>query len=331
MATTVIGAFSEFSKNIIDLDADETATARSSRAWLVDRIHEFPGKDANFPSLNNSMDIYFGSFERKTKKRLLNDIDIMICMTAEGASYEESGKTLSVTTTNQNSPLYNFRQVQSDLVHSQRVINKFVSLLSGISQYGKAEINRRGEAATLNLASYDWTFDIVPCFITTPEWNGKTYYVIPDGSGNWKKTDPRIDRDRANKVSALRGESILGIVRLIKYWNGRPTMPSIPSYAIENMVFNYYEINEATKYPDWEFRKLMNYISTQILYSIPDPKGIQDDLNTLNWDDRLAVSNRCNYDHQRSTEAIAFEQTSAMEKSIRKWGEIFGSSFPVYG
>lgn len=50
MSKTVIQAFDEFLKNRVNLDSNEVDNARRSRDWLVQRIHEFPGKDSSFRS-----------------------------------------------------------------------------------------------------------------------------------------------------------------------------------------------------------------------------------------------------------------------------------------
>ena len=56
-------------------------------------------------------------------------------------------------------------------------------------------------------------------FFTAPEYYNynKQYYLIPDGEGNWKKSDPRIDRENIDKLN----ETQLNIIKLIKYWNNK--------------------------------------------------------------------------------------------------------------
>lgn len=63
----------------------------------VDRIHEFQDKDSTFPSFYRDKDIYFGSFARKTKKRELDGIDIMICLSGQGGWYQEYSDRIEIT------------------------------------------------------------------------------------------------------------------------------------------------------------------------------------------------------------------------------------------
>lgn len=328
MAADVIEAFNEFLSQTVNLDSEVSDLAKRSRDWLVDRIHAFPDNDNSFPRLYDGMDIFFGSFERKTKKRELDDIDLMICLSAQGVTYSEWGSKVFIGNTREGSPLHNLRFDDGIYLNSKRVINKFIPALAGIPQYEKSEMHRRGEAATLSLKSYPWVFDIVPCFMTGEELNGKTYYLIPDGDGHWQKTDPRIDRARVERLSALRGTTMLDVIRLTKYWNCRPTMPTIGSYTLENMVLDYYETSDCGKFPDLEFIKVVKHVENAIFSSVIDPKGLQGDLNSTSWADRYKISLRCASDHLKCEEARELERQKEYRRSASKWREVFGDSFP---
>ena len=43
-------------------------------------------------------------------------------------------------------------------------------------------------------------------------------YLIPDGNGNWKKTDPRIDAANVTNLNQQHNGNILKVIRLAKYW-----------------------------------------------------------------------------------------------------------------
>ena len=97
MAKTVISAFSEFLKDKVNLDPDISKTARTSRDWLIDQIHTFTAKDDEFHSFYQDKDIFFVSFARKTKKRALDDIDIMIGLSGDGGTYYEYSDRIEIT------------------------------------------------------------------------------------------------------------------------------------------------------------------------------------------------------------------------------------------
>lgn len=330
MPKTVNGAFDEFLKETVNLDKDETTTARNSRDWLLGQITLF-GSDTTFPKLWQEYNIHFGSFARRTKIRPLDDIDLMIGLSAQGATYTEYVDRIEIVV-NPETNLKSFCNNDSNVLNSIKVVNKFVSKLSGIPQYKNAEIKRNQEAATLNLKSYDWTFDIVPCFFTSTDTYNRTYYLIPDGKGNWKKTDPRMDRDRTQSINQKHNGRVLNVVRIIKYWNKRPTMPTMSSYLLENLILNYYDsqIDCASQYVDVEIPNILNYISNNIHYNVNDPKNIQGNINRLSYEEKVKISDRAKLDYQKSIDARKLEDNNEHEKSIKKWTEVFGDKFPKY-
>ena len=72
MAKTINEAFSEFMQNSVDLDPKDVVTARYSRDNLLENIGELDcrGFFRSYPDVN----IQFGSFARKTKKRPLDHV-----------------------------------------------------------------------------------------------------------------------------------------------------------------------------------------------------------------------------------------------------------------
>lgn len=334
MASTVTAAFNEFLKDTVNLDPADTKKARSSREWLLGQIQCFPSSSDTFPDLYSEMDIHFGSFARRTKTRPLDDIDQMICLHASGGCYYPYTDKIEITVPETATKLKALCNEGTNVLNSRKVINKFVAQLGTVPQYEKAEIKRNMEAATLKLVSYDWNFDIVPCFHTVVEsLTNRTYYLIPDGHGNWKKTDPRRDRARVSEVNQAHDGHVLNVIRIIKYWNKRQTMPSMESYLLEAMILNYYFVNRSTKasqYVDLEIPNILNHIKSAVLGSVNDPKEIQGDINTLSWEDRLKIYTRADSDYQKAVEARNLETTDKQKESIQKWGEIFGSAFPKY-
>jgi hypothetical protein len=332
MVRTVIEAFNVFQSDYVNLDPKQTKLARDSRDWLLDQIHTFPNKDYSFPSLYSEKDVFMGSFARRTKKKELDDIDIMIALNGEGSVYHEFNDRIKIYVSDAAYKLKALCGEKTNILNSRKVINQFISLLDQVPQYEKADITRNKEAATLNLKSYPWTFDLVPCFITQKDYYNKDYYLIPDGNGDWKKTDPRIDRQRVTDINQSHDGNVLNVIRLMKYWNKRPIMPSMSSYLIENIILNYYstKVVKASKYVDLEIPGVLYYIKNKIFDHVNDPKGIQGNINQLSPEEQDKISNRADRDYEKSLEAIDLENRSLYKLSIEKWGEIFGYNFPTY-
>lgn len=182
--------------------------------------------------------------------------------------------------------------------------------------------------ATLQLKSYTWNFDVVPCFYTN-----KDYYLIPDGAGNWKKTDPRIDNERTTNINQKHNGKLLELIRLVKYWNNRRVTLKIGSYLLECMILNRYENNQTPDnwWIDLQFGDTMKYLSSAILMDVNDPKGIQGNLNDFSWDNRCKISTALSKAYNKAAEAANLELEKKDQKgAITKWREVLGSSFPEY-
>jgi len=332
MATTVNSAFDQFMADHVNLDPDVTSLARASRDWLVNQIAALPGRHADFPPLYPDVDVHYGSFARKTKIRELDDLDMIIGLKALGTTYHRVDGQVRLTVPN-GIVLAGLCHDGTNQLNSRRVINRFVSGLTEVPQYEQAQIKRNGSAAVLKLKSYSWSYDIVPGFFTVPEEDGRTYYIIPDGDGHWMKTDPRIDQERISAVNQAHDGRVLRALRLVKFWNRRPTMPSIPPYMLETLILSHYETaaTKATDYVDLEFIPILESLAVSVLGAVSDPKRIQGDLNSLAVEERIAVSSRAFSDTVRAKAARRAEQNNDHRTSIAAWGEILGPSFPTYG
>ena len=336
MATTVTSAFNTFQKDIVNLDSSTTINARSSRNWLLEQIAKFPDKNSNFPILYPDINIAFGSFARKTKTRPLDDIDLMVGISADGCYYSEnSWDDISLCfPDNYTGKLKNYADTRnSSYLSSTRITNAFKTELGNISQYSSAEIKRDGEAATLKLVSYSWNFDIVPCFLTSPDSDGNSYYLIPNRSGSWKKTNPKTDRDRLSAVNQNQSGNVLNVIRILKYWKQEKKV-NIGSYLLEAMILYYYESkpnNTCSEYVDLELENVFNYLANSIINNVADPKNIQSNINDIDYYSRYSLSEKFKKFAQLSSDARELEKEEKLKESINAWKKVFGDNFPDYG
>ena len=325
MATTVDNAFDEFLKDTIRLNPDKMVTARISRDNLISNLNDFSGDD-DFFTLVPSCHLKFGSFARKTKIRPLDDIDLMICISGDGRTYVNYGSTYYINGLESDST--NGLMINgTSYLNSTKVINRFIKKLADLNDYSKAEMHKNMEAATLKLKSYDWNFDIIPCWHMDID-----KFLIPDGAGNWKLTDPRVDNQRTTDINQKHKGKLLDVIRVMKYWNNRAITYTMGSYLLECMILNVYDNTvEKDKYwVDLEFRDLLSSLSNMIMHSVYDPKGIQGDLNTFSYDERVAISNALAEAYKKACEARQFESDKNQKAAISKWGEVLGSAFPDY-
>lgn len=329
MPTTVYTAFADFMKDTVRLDPDRTDVARTSKNNLVNEIINFPN-GGEFPPLHPDNSIDYGSFSRRTKIRPLDDIDLMIVMNAQGSTYLETVSEIEIHAHPDSKILPTLCNDGTLILNSIKVNNLFKDHLKNVSRYRKADIKRNMEAVTLNLESYEWVYDIVPSMKASGEGD-KKFYLIPDGKGNWKATNPKIDQERVSTINGLQNVSVLDMVRIAKFWANHAAIPEIKSYFLENLILNYYNSGvSSVVYLDIELVKILAYIYHNIHNVLNDPKGIQGDINHLIYDEREKVKAKAADHYHKAVEARALEQDGKMKESINKWREIFGVEFPTY-
>ncbi|MDE7056432.1 MAG: hypothetical protein K2O64_04225, partial [Lactobacillus sp.] len=284
-------------------------------------------EEDDFFSIYSNKNLKYGSFARKTKIRELDDIDLMICLSAEGVrtyvEYTDCIYMFGSDADRRNGLITS----GTDYLNSTKIINRFIKKLSALSDYSKAELHKNQEAVTLQLKSYTWNFDIIPCFYTDRE-----FYLIPDGAGNWKKTDPRIDSNRITEINQKHNGKLLELIRLAKYWNNRKVTLKIGSYLLECMILEIYENMSASNkwWIDLEFKDVLYKLSEAIKYDVNDPKGMQGNINNFDIYDRIKISNALCMAHEKAAEAANYERQGDQKRAIETWGDILGLEFPEY-
>lgn len=324
---TVNEALNKFMKDNVNLDPDVVVAARKSRDNLLSNISEF--SDDDFFKLWSDIDRHFGSFARKTKCRELDDIDLMIGISAEEAAYDSLAPWNNVTIYSSTSSLIQKSCTNYDgTLNSIQVLNRFKEKLKHVREYSRSEIRRNHEAVVLNLISKDWSFDIVPCFQTVQEANGRSYWLIPNGNGKWKKTDSDMDQNKVTSVNKDSSGNLLELIRLCKKWNKTKNVKNIPSYMLETMLVKYaedYELDSRLKY---RFKDALKYISENIYYRVEDMKKVQGDLNNLTLGERINISEAAERDYKKINNALNEEASGHTHKAIQIWREVLGDEFP---
>lgn len=337
MPYRVNSCFDDFIRYRVNLDPDRTKVARASRNNLLNNLQELSNAGV-LPKHYAEKNLSYGSFARSTKIRPLDDIDLMVCLSACGGHYTEITRNTLYTIKMQDGlEIYDELKDDDGNLNSRKLINRIIKGLSSLRDYQKAEIKRNQEAATLQLKSYEWNFDIVPCFYANDD-----FYLIPDGKGNWKKTDPRIDDQRMNRAKAIvsqwnsNAKDLQTFIRLMKYWKRENWADVVGSYMFEQMVLTFVESHGLKS--DWQsnVQDCLLSFSQQILGTVNDPKRMQGDLNTLDYDSRRRYSQIANSDYNTSRTAIIEEATANMlqrthERAISLWNDVFGEGFKKYG
>lgn len=320
--------FKNYVSENINIDSKKSARARTSRNWLTSNIKDLSQKNEENLELYSDSEfaLKMGSFARKTQIRPLDDVDQMIIFSAKGS-------TANLDTSQWNQVFVNVPNSAPELkkmdgengLSSIKVLNYLKQLLNGISQYQSADIKRSQQALRLELSSYDWGFDIVPGFRTVDDEQGYYYYIIPNGNGTWEKTDPRIDRQNLTEYQKETPIDLREVVRIIKYWRkAHNAVCKLNSYALETTVLDFIDTNPIYSNSREFIENFLLYLSKAVLGSVQDRKGIQGDLNSLDYIDRLEIQEKAIYYHDMIKEANNYESESMSEQAIKSWTNFFG-------
>lgn len=165
MATTVNNAFAEFMKEKVNLDQEKTKIARSSRDNLIDNIKGFSG-DSDFFVVYTDKILRFGSFERGTKIRPIDDIDLMLCLSGEGTrTYIQSGEVFYINGSDADSK-NGLMTDNTNYLNSTSQTNRFKTYMMNLIN---AE-NTEGSAYRENIAKLHGS--LLNAAITTQEYIG---------------------------------------------------------------------------------------------------------------------------------------------------------------
>lgn len=331
MSLSVDDAFKKFLIDVVNLDKNVSDEAKENRTELVSVLDL--EKDDSFFKPYKNFNYFFGSFSRKTKCRPLDDLDIMFGLSTEGNTYiAYSWNDIRIDPSTESPAQQECKDMYGNL-DSNKVLGKIKKKLKEICDLRVNDVIKNGEAITVNYKSKEWSFDIVPCFFTKPESDGRTYYLIPNGTGAWKKTDPRIDNERVKGLVEKNGTIILDAIRLFKYWNKNAKVVTLDGYVAESLLLDYYENTnqECSKFVDFEFIKLLAYVRDNITKDIYDHKNIQGNINNLDYWERYNVRQKVENIYIKAIGALNAEiKEHDYCKSINIWRDIFGGEFPTY-
>jgi hypothetical protein len=209
-------------------------------------------------------------------------------------------------------------------VSSTKILNRIKTYLTHITHYQKASTNKRMQAVTFQLKSYPWVFDIVPAIPVYGYDDHVTHYLIPDGHGNWIRTNPKIDAKNMATANKEHQGKLLAIVRLLKYWNNRTHKPRLPSYYFETLVIQTFRYAAPIKSDAEALEYFFRHASTHLMGSCPDPKNLGGNLDSgISWENKEKVA--------KAFRTAAQQVRYAIMAAISWWRKIFGTKFPSYG
>lgn len=333
MVYTVWNAFNQFRQTTVDLDLEVVRIARTSRDYLFEQIKKLNKNNAGFPRLEGSF-LCFGSFARKAKTRPLDDIDLLILLDGTGLQVqpvETSIYTFRLQLSSHSASLAPFAD-DYGYINSTKILNNLKVHLAQVNSYQQAGLKKSMQAVVLSLKSYPWVYDIVPAVPVNGYNVSSSYYLIPDGAGNWIKTDPRTDSRNITEVNLKHQGKFLPTLRLLKYWNSRSHKPRLASYYFETLAIKVFR-SAATidDYPK-AIKYFFDCCPSFFMFSCPDPKNLGANLDaTVSLEIKAKVVKSMHEASWLTGQALRYEDKSEPKEAIASWQQVFGTKFPSYG
>ncbi|MCC7303489.1 MAG: nucleotidyltransferase [Bacteroidia bacterium] len=227
-----------------------------------------------------------GSYERDTIIRPLKDIDLFAVLKRD-----------------------KWADQYGNLPSPQSVLTKIKNYLNGLNDY-KGKVTQNRPCVTIELSDKD--FDVLPSF----EQQGGGYLIPNHNLSSWIFSYPEQLTKNLDDIHKIRNYKVKPTIKAVKYWNREAGM-LIPSYHIEEVAINIFQVSSFTNYEEsirlWfnnvEFHLQSNKFKSNDDYTaaINKIKKVKDKLNDAK---RL-------YDEKKEDEAIAI------------WKAIFKDEFPT--
>lgn len=330
-------AFNKFQR-IVDIETKTYKSGRSSRNFLQTRITALSKSDPLFPKITGRY-IPYGSLARKTKIAPLDDIDLLVILSDKllkeeafyGAPYSPHTKRLAIT--NGTAPLAAY--AENGYVNSKRILNRMKSQITKLHNYKYSSVKRNLQAVTLQLKTQTWNFDLVPAVAVGKVVSGKTvvaHYLIPDGKGEWMRTDPRKNATDTTAANRQHNGLLIPTIRLLKHWNRMTRKPRLSSFYFETLALRVFHYAPTITTIPGAVKYFFDHCPSYLFQSCPCPTGHGPNLDaSVSWEIKNKVATAMRADANDAGLALQHEQQGDIKNALRHWRRVFGTKFPTYG
>lgn len=239
-----------------------------------------------------------GSYDRHTKIKPLDDVDIFAVIKSDGAQAH-------------------FREEAPD-----RIVNALATELDGKFKHAEPS----GIAVRISMSDDDGeaSFELVPAFA-----HASSGFEAPDPDrGRWIRTDPNVHAELTSAKNKACAERWVPFVQMVKGWNRQAGRPVPQSFLIEVMALRLVQ-PPFGRYQD-EIATFLGNVVDRADGPWPDPAGVGPDV------DELLTSHQRQQIHSAAStalavveEAIYLEDDGQERKAVDTWREIFGERMPL--
>jgi hypothetical protein len=239
-----------------------------------------------------------GSYDRHTKIKPLEDVDIFAVIKSDGAQGH-------------------FRDEPPD-----RIVTALVTELDDKFKH----VEPSGMAVRISMSDDDGqaSFELVPAFA-----HAASGFEAPDPDrGRWIRTDPNVHADLTSAKNAACSGKWVPFVKMVKGWNRQAGKPVPQSFLIEVMALRLVTLPFG-RYQD-EVASFLGNVIDGADGPWPDPAELGPDVDELltSWQ-RQEIRNAASTALHVAEEAIYLEDNGQERKAVEKWREIFGERMPL--
>ncbi len=277
------------------------ATLLQSIQVLIDNITVTDRQEENIKQSISNIDGYLkdkenglfiertftnGSYERDTNIRPLDDIDMFAVL-----------------------KLDEWKDDYGNLPNPQSVLTKFKNYLNSLNDY-KGKVSQDRPCVTIELSNK--SFDILPSF--EQSMGG---YLIPNYDlKSWTYSYPEQLATNLDNIHKTRNYKVKPTIKAVKYWN-RENEKIIPSYHLEEVAINTFQINDFINYEEsirlW-FNNAEYYLQSSKFKSTGDHE---------------AAINKIKKVKDKLNDAKKKYEEGKEGDSMKIWKDIFGREFPT--
>lgn len=162
-------------------------------------------------------------------------------------------------------------------------------------------------------------YDLVPAFRESD-----SFYLITD-DGSWKRTNPRVHKERTQQANERAGGMGLGLIRGLKGWNNR-LGKKIKSFHLELMIIDLLT-GKPSSYSEG-FATLFAQLPSKVMARCVDPAEPTNDVaEGTNPQERALGKAALEKAAALAKDARAWELRGDHARANALWREIFGEAF----
>lgn len=211
------------------------------------------------------------------------------------------------------------------LVSSETALNNLRAEL--LKRYPNTPVERDVHAVVVPF-SQGASVDVVPA-VFDQMLNGRPYYLIPDGDGDWMLTCPELHANYIRQADIKSGGKLKRVAQLLKYWREcrSPRVP-LSSFHIE-IILAAENICVGVKSYAACVTETLQLLTQRECRALHDPLGIAGYIPAVKTEaQRASTLTSVRYSRDHAKDACWHDYSGNTDEAWRQWDIVFNYTFP---